>query len=124
MKLQIGNLTKVSVFLIIAVVVILIVGIGHQPASASALKNIISNTDAGAYLIELGKWEDAIPWLEEATTAPRYSSPEFPYMNLGRVYEHLGEWHLALTYYNRALTSAPMYLPAEWAKNALLGRLN
>jgi Tfp pilus assembly protein PilF len=80
--------------------------------------------DIGAYMIELERWEDAIPWLEEATTATRYDSPEFPYMNLGRVYEHLGELYQALHYYNRALSAAPMYLPAEWAKNALLGRLN
>ncbi len=80
--------------------------------------------DIGAYLIELGRWEDAIPWLEEATTAPRYNSPEYAYMNLGRVYEHLGELFEALIYYNRALTAAPMYLPAQWAKNGLLGRLN
>lgn len=80
--------------------------------------------DIGAYLIELGRWEDAIPWLEEATTAPRYNSPEYAYMNLGRIYEHLGDLAEALTYYNRALTAAPMYLPAQWAKTALLGRLN
>lgn len=80
--------------------------------------------DIGAYLIELERWEDAIPWLEEATSAPRYSSPEYAYMNLGRVYEHLGEWVQALTYFDRALYLAPLYLPAEWAKNGLLGRLN
>ena len=80
--------------------------------------------DIGAYLIELGRWDDAVPWLEEATTAPRYSSPEYAYMNLGRVYEHLGELYKALINYNHALSKAPMYLPAEWARNALLGRLN
>lgn len=80
--------------------------------------------DIGAYLIEMGRWEDAIPWLEEATTAPRYNSPEFAYMNLGRVYEHLGDLYEALLNYNRALHVAPLYLPAEWARNALLGRLN
>lgn len=80
--------------------------------------------DIGSYLIELGRWEDAVPWLEEATSAPRYSSPEYAYMNLGRVYEHFGELVEALNNFNRALMVAPMYLPAEWAKNALLGRLN
>ena len=80
--------------------------------------------DIGAYLIELERWEDAIPWLEEATSAPRYRSPEYAYMNLGRIYEYLGEWYEALTYYNRALFAAPLYLPAEWAKNELLGRFN
>jgi tetratricopeptide (TPR) repeat protein len=80
--------------------------------------------DIGAYLIEMGRWEDAIPWLEEATSAPRYESPEYAFMNLGRVYEHLGDFFAALNNFNRALVAAPMYLPAEWAKNALLGRLN
>ena len=83
-----------------------------------------SYNDIGAYLIELERWEDAVPWLEEATTAPRYTSPEYAYMNLGRVYQHLGDYYQALVYYNRALAAAPMYLPAEWARNALLGKLN
>lgn len=80
--------------------------------------------DIGAYLIELGRWEDAVPWLEEATTAPRYKTPEYAYMNLGRVYQHIGDFYQALIYYNRALTTAPLYLPAEWARNALLAKLN
>ena len=80
--------------------------------------------DIGAYLIELRQWEEAIPWLEEATTAPRYETPEFAYLNLGRVYEHLGDLYQAYAYYRRALSAAPLYLPAEWAKNALLGKLN
>lgn len=80
--------------------------------------------DIGAYLIEQEQWEEAIPWLEEATAAPRYASPEFPYVNLGRVYEKLGDPQRALACYNRALAVAPLYLPAEWARNALLGALN
>lgn len=80
--------------------------------------------DIGAYLIEQGRWEDAIPWLEEATTAPRYETPEFAYTNLGRVYAHLGDYYLALTYFNRALALSPLYMPAEWARNELLCKLN
>lgn len=80
--------------------------------------------DIGAYLIELGQWEDAIPWLEEATTAPRYDTPEFAYLNLGRVFEHIGDFYQAYIYYERALAAKPLYLPAEWARNALLGKLN
>jgi tetratricopeptide (TPR) repeat protein len=34
--------------------------------------------DIGAYLIEMGRLDDAIPWLERATHATRYASPEFP----------------------------------------------
>lgn len=80
--------------------------------------------DIGAYLIDQGQWEEAIPWLEQATLAPRYDSPEFAYTNLGRVFEHLGDLPQALAYFERALTVAPVYLPAEWARNAVLGRLN
>ena len=42
--------------------------------------------DIGAYLIEMGRLDEAIPWLERATRAPRYESPEFPRFNLGRIY--------------------------------------
>ncbi|HEX6383843.1 MAG TPA: tetratricopeptide repeat protein [Anaerolineae bacterium] len=80
--------------------------------------------DIGAYLIELGRWEEAVPWLEKATEAPRYEAPQFPYVNLGRVYEHLGRYRTALAYYDRALEIDPLYLPATWAKTALLGKMN
>ena len=80
--------------------------------------------DIGAYLMELERWEEAIPWLEEATAASRYDAVQFPYTNLGRVYQHLGKYDKALLNYEKALTIAPLYLPAEWAKNALLGKLN
>src|SRR5205085_4642118 len=43
--------------------------------------------DIGAYLIEKGQFDDAISWLERATSAKRYESPAFPHLNLGRVYE-------------------------------------
>ncbi len=80
--------------------------------------------DIGSYLIELGRWKEAIPWLQKAITAPRYESPQYPHMNLGRVYEHLGDVYSALAYYNRALEISPLYLPATWAKHLLLGKLN
>lgn len=80
--------------------------------------------DIGAYLIELGQWEDAIPWLEQATKAPRYEAPQFPHMNLGRVYEHRGEYEHALAAYDQALALDPFYQTAIWAKYQMLGRLN
>lgn len=80
--------------------------------------------DIGAYLIEQERWEEAIPWLEQATAAPRYASPEFAYMNLGRVYTHLGDVKRALICFDQALAEAPLYLPATWARYALLGTLN
>ena len=80
--------------------------------------------DIGAYLIELERPEEAIPWLGRAAVAPRYATPQFAHINLGRAYEQLGQPQKALAAYDRALTIAPLYLPANWAKYALLGRLN
>lgn len=80
--------------------------------------------DIGAYLIELDRWEEAIPWLEQATNATRYENPQFPHMNLGRVYEHLGRYHTALACFDRALEIDPFYRGAVSAKYLLLGQLN
>ena len=80
--------------------------------------------DIGAYLIELDRWEEAIPWLEQAREAPRYEAPHFPLLNLGRVYEHLGQPRRALAYYDRALALEPLYGAARAAKYNLLGTLN
>jgi Tfp pilus assembly protein PilF len=42
--------------------------------------------DIGAYLIELGRPDDAVPWLERAMRAPRYEPRHFPHLNLARVH--------------------------------------
>lgn len=80
--------------------------------------------DIGAYLIEQHQWQDAIPWLEKASKAQRYDSPQFPLMNLGRVYENIGQSRTALNFYDRALQIDPFYRSAIWAKYSLLGQLN
>lgn len=80
--------------------------------------------DIGAYLIELGEWEDAVEWLEQAKDAPRYESPQFPHMNLGRVHEHLGEYDRALECYERAIEIDPFYRTAIWAKYEMLAKMN
>lgn len=80
--------------------------------------------DIGAYLIDQEKWEEAIPWLEKAIIAPRYETRQFPFMNLGRVYQRLGRTQTALRHYKQALAEEPFYMPATWAMTLLLGRLN
>ena len=80
--------------------------------------------DIGSYLIEQDKWEEAIPWLKKALKAPRYEARHYPYVNLGRVYEHRGDYRLALAAYNKALTIEPLYLPASHAKRMMISRLN
>ncbi len=80
--------------------------------------------DIGAYLIELGQLEEAISWLEKAISATRYDSPQFPYLNLGRVYEGLGKFRTALAYIDKAVEIDPYYRTAIWSKYQLLGRMN
>lgn len=80
--------------------------------------------DIGVYLTEQEKWEEAIPWFEKALTASRYQNHQFPYMNLGRVYEQIGRYRTALNYYNKSLEANPLYLPAEWIKASLLAKMN
>lgn len=80
--------------------------------------------DIGVYLIERGEYAEAITWLKKALVAPRYEAPQFPRLNLGRAYQKLGNYQEALSWYNAALEVDPLFLPAEWAKNLLLGKLN
>ncbi|MBI3312691.1 MAG: tetratricopeptide repeat protein [Candidatus Omnitrophica bacterium] len=80
--------------------------------------------DIGAYLIEKGKLDEAIPWLEKATHAKRYESYCFPHYNLGRVWERKGEWQKALACYKNALQENPQYSLAERSLNRLQAMMN
>lgn len=80
--------------------------------------------DIGAYLIELDRWEEAIPWLQKAVEAPRYESRAFPHLNLGRVCERAGDSTRALESYRKALEEDPTYWPARQALRLVIGRLN
>jgi tetratricopeptide (TPR) repeat protein len=63
--------------------------------------------DIGAYLIELGQHDEAIPWLEKAKLAERYDPKQFPYMNLSRIYMARGKHGLAVAELEAALRVAP-----------------
>ena len=80
--------------------------------------------DIGAYLIEKGRLDEAIPWLEKATKAKRYDSYCFPYYNLGRVWEQKGDWMKALEAYRKALKDNPQYTLAKKAAAKIEGMLN
>ena len=80
--------------------------------------------DIGAYLIEKGRFDDAIPWLEKATQAKRYESYCFPHYNLGRVWEQKGDWEKALQCYENALRDNPQYTLADRALRRLRGMMN
>jgi len=80
--------------------------------------------DIGAYLIEKGQFDEAIPWFHQAMQAKRYESPAFPHLNLGRVYERKGEWNQAMECYKKALALNPNYALAKRALGRLIGMLN
>jgi Tfp pilus assembly protein PilF len=80
--------------------------------------------DIGAYLIELGKPAEAIPWLERAKMAPRYEPRHFPYFNLARVYARQGRLQDAIRELRGALAIEPAYTLARRELHRLLGMLN
>src|SRR5262245_5875170 len=69
--------------------------------------------DIGAYLLQKGDIDGAIPWLLRALEAPRYESYCYPHMNLGRAYEAKRLWLEAKEEYRKALHQKPDYTPAR-----------
>jgi Tfp pilus assembly protein PilF len=68
--------------------------------------------DIGAYLIEKGKFDEAISWLEKATLSKRYDAYHFPWYNLGRAYAAKELYNQARSCFERALAIEPAYVPA------------
>ena len=69
--------------------------------------------DIGVYLIDLGRPDEAIGWLEKAIGAKRYCCYQFPHFNLGRVQLMKGQLEEAKRSFERALSYDPNYLPAH-----------
>jgi Tfp pilus assembly protein PilF len=80
--------------------------------------------DIGSYLIQQGNYDEAITWLEMALKAPRYDSPHFAHLNLGRAFELKGLWFEALEEYKIAMKAAPDYELAKRLYYTLQGKLN
>ncbi len=75
--------------------------------------------DIGAYLIEGGDLEDAIPWFRRALSAPRYCCPFYAHGNLARVYMLQGRLEEAREELERALEVNPRYALAHLLKQEL-----
>jgi len=80
--------------------------------------------DIGAYLISLGKYDEAISWLERAINAPRYDPRHFPHFNLGRVYFAKGMFNRARQCFQEALRIEPRYALARQAMDNLRSMVN
>ena len=68
--------------------------------------------DIGLYLIELGRPDEAIPWLEKAMTAKRYCCYQYAHVNMGRILLDKGRLAEAQQAFERALGYDPAYPPA------------
>ncbi|HVB58843.1 MAG TPA: tetratricopeptide repeat protein [Candidatus Acidoferrales bacterium] len=80
--------------------------------------------DIGAYLISLGRHDEAIPWLEHAIQASRYEPRHYPYFNLGRIYYAKGMINRARQYFQEALRIDPGYAAARQAVENIRRMLN
>jgi Tfp pilus assembly protein PilF len=75
--------------------------------------------DIGAYLIDKGQYDEAIPWLEKALASKRYESFHFPWYNMGRAYAEKEMYNKARECFRHALAIDPQYTIAREAYEAV-----
>ena len=75
--------------------------------------------DIGVYLVELGRDDEAVPYLKKAMRAKRYCCYQFPHFNLGRIYLKKKMVEKAKQEFDKSLAIDPKYLPAKDALELL-----
>src|SRR6201998_3008080 len=80
--------------------------------------------DIGAYLIELGQFDEAIPWLQQAVESRRYEPRHFPHYNLGRAYLGKEMYGQAMRCFQEAIQIEPRYSLARQALESLRRMVN
>ena len=80
--------------------------------------------DIGVYLMQVGRSDEAVPWLRRAIAAPRYQAPHFPHMNLAKIHESRGELVEALVELTRATEKSPDVPEVVSSIRRLQGRVN
>ncbi len=69
--------------------------------------------DIGAYLIGQHKYDEALPWLDQAVMAKRYDPRHFPYFNMGRAFLAKGLINRARDLFQQALDIEPRFTLAR-----------
>ncbi len=80
--------------------------------------------DIGAYLIQLGRIEEAIPWLERAKQAVRYEPRHYPHINLSQIHVMQNDITAAVRELRAAVDLEPEHESARRELHRLLGMLN
>src|SRR5467141_5063342 len=80
--------------------------------------------DIGAYMIELGQFDEAIPWLQQAVESRRYEPRHFPHYNLGRAYLGKEMYGQAMRCFQEAIQIEPRYSLARQALESLRRMVN
>ncbi len=80
--------------------------------------------DIGSYLIQLGRLDEAVSWLERAKHAARYEPKHYPYVNMSKIHVRRGAIAEAIAELRRAIDIAPTYAPAHQELHRLLGMVN
>lgn len=75
--------------------------------------------DIGVYLMEQGKDDEAVPYLERAMGAKRYCCYQFPHFNMGRIYLRKKLYAKARDEFQKSLAIDPDYAPARQALELL-----
>ena len=80
--------------------------------------------DIGAYYIEMGKYDEAIPYLEQATQCRKYDFPYYPHFNLSRIYTKKGMLRRAEVELKKSLEYNSSYQPARDALDKIQREFN
>ncbi len=75
--------------------------------------------DIGVYLMELGRDDEAAPYLKKAMRAERYCCYQFPHFNMGRIFLKKKMYEEAKQEFHKSLAIDPKYLPAKDALELL-----
>ncbi|MCZ6481345.1 MAG: tetratricopeptide repeat protein [candidate division NC10 bacterium] len=75
--------------------------------------------DIAVYLMDQGKEDEAIPYLQKAMRAKRYCCYQFPHYNMGRIYLRKKMFEKARKEFQKSLAIDPDYAPASEALELL-----